>query len=306
MPGGLRVAAIDCGTNSLRLLALERRPDGQVVELARQLRLVRLGQGVDATGEFAPEALRRTFAALAEYAGLLREWGVERVRFVATSAARDVTNTEEFLDGVAERLGRPAEIITGAEEAALTFAGALVGAPEPAQPVLVTDIGGGSTELVVGTDRIERAVSIDMGSVRIRERFLAGDPPTAAELATATEFIDAQLDLFELADVRGWVGLAGTITTMAALRLGLVDYDRAAIQGLTMDRVAIDAVAHRLCVTPTAQLVSPLMPPLRAEVIASGALICSRIAARVDAPMIVSEHDLLDGIAQELLAESGH
>lgn len=297
----MRAAAIDCGTNSLRLLVLERCPDGSIVEVVRRLRLVRLGQGVDATGAFDPVALGRTFAALEEYARELASLEVRRVRFVATSAARDASNAAEFLAGVQERLGVPGEVITGAEEAALTFEGALAGVPDQAGPVLVTDIGGGSTELVIGTDGIDRAVSVDMGSVRLRERFLIGDPPTRDQLAAAINFIDEHLNLFDLAQVRGWIGVAGTVTSMAAVRLGLTEYDRAAVHGLTMTREDIEGVAGRLCSTPVADLVSAILPPLRAEVIAGGALICARIAARVGVPMVVSESDLLDRVARALL-----
>ncbi|WP_432558947.1 exopolyphosphatase [Granulicoccus sp. GXG6511] len=300
----MRVAAIDCGTNSLRLLVLEGRPDGSVIEVDRRLRLVRLGEGVDATGEFAPAALERTFSALEEYARDIADLGVQRVRFVATSAARSVADPAAFLEGVGNRLGVPGEIITGAEEAALTFAGALAGVPPVDGAVLVTDIGGGSTELVVGTERIERAASLDMGSVRLRERFLLADPPTRDELAAAIQFVDEQLDLFDFSDVRGWVGVAGTVTSMGALLLGLAEYDRAAVQGVVMPREAIEAVTGGLCTTPVAELVSPLLPPLRAEVIAGGALICMRIAARVEVPMTVSEHDILDGLAYGLLAHT--
>lgn len=297
----MRVAAIDCGTNSLRLLVLERISDGAVVELARELRLVRLGEGVDATGEFAPAALARTFTGLEEYAQLLSGLQVDRLRFVATSAARDVANSEEFLTGVTRRLGVAGEVISGAEEAALTFAGAVAGVLGVAEPVLVTDIGGGSTELVVGAAQIERAISLDIGSVRLRERFLASDPPTQEQLAAATEFVDSQLDGFDLSGVRGWVGVAGTVTSMAALQLGLTAYDRAIVQGSMLTRAEIEAVTDRLCRTPSADLVSPIMPRLRAEVIAGGALICARIAARVGISMTVSENDILDGIAYALL-----
>lgn len=304
----MRVAAIDCGTNSLRLLVLERRPDGSVVELTRQLRLVRLGQGVDATGTFAPAALGRTFAAVEEYARLLAAMEVRRVRFVATSAARDAANADELLAGVEQRLGVSGEVITGAAEATWTFEGAVAGVPGVAGPVLVTDIGGGSTELVVGstssgtgTGGIDRAVSIDMGSVRLRERFLIGDPPTPAQLAAAIDFVDEQLGRFDLTGVRGWVGVAGTVTSMGAVWLGLNEYDRAAVQGLTLNRAEIEEVTDRFCATPVTELVSPILPPLRAEVIAGGALICARIAARLGIPMIVSDSDLLDRVASGLL-----
>lgn len=302
----MRVAAIDCGTNSLRMLVLEQAPDGTVRELRRRLRLVRLGEGVDATGVFSPAALQRTFAALDEYAQDLAALAVDRVRFVATSAARDAANADELLAGVQARLGIAGEVITGAEEARLSFAGARSGVPSVREPVLVTDIGGGSTELVLGVGRDLRATaSVDIGSVRLRERFLAGDPPTAAQLAAAIAHIDDQLEAVgvDWAAVRSWIGVAGTVTSMAALHLGLVTYDRDRVHGCHLDRRAVDSVTRRLCATPVAELVSPLLPPLRAEVIAAGALICARIAARVDAELIVSETDILDGCAHELLRD---
>lgn len=304
----MRVAAIDCGTNSLRMLVLEQSADGSVEEVVRLLRLVRLGEGVDAAGRFTPAALARTFAALEEYARQLTALGVDRVRFVATSAARDAANADDLLAGVARRLGVPGKVITGTEEARLSFVGAVGGVPGQAEPTLVTDIGGGSTELVIGSDgRVQTEVSLNIGSVRLRERFLAGDPPTAAELAEAAAYVDAQLDSapVDLATVAGWIGVAGTVTSMAALHLGLDIYDRALVQGCPLGRADIEAVTRRLCATPVAELVSPLLPPLRAEVIAGGALICARIAARVGArEMIVSETDILDGCARGLLPEA--
>jgi exopolyphosphatase / guanosine-5'-triphosphate,3'-diphosphate pyrophosphatase len=306
--GPVRVAAVDCGTNALRMLVLQDAGEGGAIEVVRRLRLVRLGEGVDSTGEFTPAALARTFTALDEYARELTELKVQRVRLVATSAARDAGNVTEFLAGVHARLGVDGEIISGAEEARLCFMGALSGLAAPSEPVLVTDIGGGSTELVVGTRHgVQRAVSLDIGSVRLRERFLADDPPSAAQLGAAAAYIDSQLagaDI-DLASTRGWIGVAGTVTTMAALSEGLVSYDRSVVQGARLDRAAIDAVTDLLCRTCVADLLSELLPPLRAEVIAAGALICARIAARVGAPeMIVSETDILDGVARELLNDA--
>ena len=297
----MKVAAIDCGTNALRLLVLQQGEDGTVVELTRQLRLVRLGEGVDRTGQFAPAALARMMTALSDYAAELDRWGVTRVRFVATSAARDVTNANEFRTRVEHCLHVPAEIITGAEEAAWTFTGAVAGVPTATPPVLVTDIGGGSTELVEGGKSIDRAVSLNIGSVRLRERFLSADPPTPDQLVAATTQIDADLDSVDLSGVGTWIGVAGTVTSMGALRLGLTDYDRAAVHGLTLTKAEIHAISQRLNTTAAADLVSRALPRLRAEVIAGGALICARIAARVTSPMTISENDLLDGVAHGLL-----
>lgn len=298
---------MDCGTNSLRMLVLERADDGTVIELARRLRLVRLGEGVDATDEFAPAAVARTLAALDEYARELAELEVQRVRFVATSAARDARNTAEFLTGVTERLGVAGEIISGAEEAWLSFTGALSGVAAPPNPVLVTDIGGGSTELVLGNgEGVEQAVSLEIGSVRLRERFLNGDPPDSRQIADAVAYVDDQLAAagIDLAAARSWIGVAGTVTSMAAVHLELAAYDRRIIQGARLDRAAIDTVTAWLCRTPVDRLVSGVLPRLRAEVIAGGALICARIAQRVAPDMIVSETDILDGVAHALLVES--
>lgn len=299
----MRVAAVDCGTNSLRLLVLERSSDGRILELDRRLELVRLGEGVDATGTFAPAALERMFRALDAYAARLAELGVERVRLIATSAARDVRNAEQFTDGVTARIGVRPEIITGAEEARLTFVGALAGIEGTAFPVLVTDIGGGSTELVVGDgpDRIGSAVSVDVGSVRLRERFLPDDPPTPAQLAAAGAYVDDHLGALDLAGVRSWIGVGGTATTMGALHLGLQRYDRVRVDGLRLDRRSIVAVTEHVTATPVDELVSDLLPPLRAQVIAAGAVICARISARLAVPMHVNERDLLDAVALQLL-----
>lgn len=295
-----RFAAVDCGTNALRWLIAEERVDGSLEPLERELRLVRLGEGVDATGRFAAAAVGRTLAALDECAARIRGAGVQGVRFVATSAARDVSNAEEFLAAVSARLGVPAEIIDGTEEAALSFTGALAGVPAPNDPVLVTDIGGGSTELVVGAvGRIEAAVSLDIGSVRLTERFWSSDPPSAEDVSRATAFVDAHLvSVAEvLADVRSWVAVGGTATTLAALHLGLDRYDSARVQGAELAGDALGSLADRLATTGSAELVCDLMPPLRAQVIAAGALICRRVRNLVgDIPCVVSETDILDGI----------
>lgn len=295
-----RFAAVDCGTNALRWLIAEQRADGSLEPLERELRLVRLGEGVDATGRFAPAAVERTLAALDECAARIRGAGLQGVRFVATSAARDVSNAAEFLAAVSARLGVPAEIIEGAEEAALSFTGALAGVPEPDDPVLVTDVGGGSTELVVGrAGRIESAVSLDIGSVRLTERFWSTDPPLAEDVARATAFVDAQLSSVSqaLAGVRSWVAVGGTATTLAALHLGLDHYDSARVQGAELTRDGLAALVDRLTASRSVELVCDLMPPLRAQVIAAGALICHRIQSVVgEVRCLVSETDILDGI----------
>lgn len=300
-----RFAAVDCGTNALRWLIAEQGPDGSLVEVERSLRLVRLGEGVDATGRFAPAAVARTLAAIDEAADRIRGLGVDRLRFVATSAARDVENAGEFLAAVGARLGVPAEIIDGSEEAALSFRGALAGVPHPDEPVLVTDVGGGSTEFVVGrAGRIEAAVSVDMGSVRLTERFWTADPPAPADIERANDFVDGQLEAFSpaLAGVRSWIAVGGTATTLAALRLGLDHYDSARIQGTVLTGPALADLAARLSATPSERLVCDLMPPLRAQVIAAGALIHDRIHRLVRRSCTVSETDILDGIVLGLAA----
>ncbi len=299
------VAAIDCGTNSVRLLVAEAGPDGPV-ELERTLRLTRLGQGVDATGEFHPDALARTFAACDDYAVILSTHGVQSVRFVATSAARDARNREEFFTGVRARLGVEAEVISGAEEARLSFDGALGAVRDAVWPALVVDIGGGSTELVLGAPATPlQAISLDVGSVRLRERFLASDPPTPAEVGEASAFVDGLLDAsgIDLAAARTWLGVGGTATSLSAIVQGLATYDRARVHGSTVTRGHLAALADRLLGSTVAQVLQiPTMVPGRADVICAGALVCARIAARVGVDLTVSESDILDGVVAELLA----
>ncbi|MEL4359397.1 MULTISPECIES: Ppx/GppA phosphatase family protein [unclassified Luteococcus] len=302
----MRVAAIDCGTNSIRLLIAEAGPDGRMAELDRRLELVRLGQGVDATGEFHPDALRRTFAAVDDYAQRIRSFGCQRVRFVATSAARDAHNRETFFTGIRERLGVEVEIIPGDEEAALSFAGALAGVHPDAEPVLVIDIGGGSTELIQGgrDAQIQHAISLDMGSVRLRERFLHSDPPTAEEIAAATAFIDGLLDRSGVAfdAVQRFIGVAGTATSLSAIQQELAEYQRELVHGSRLEPRQIQRLAADLLATPAEQIEATTCLPLkRAEVICAGALILSRIVARVAEPMVVSESDILDALAMGLL-----
>lgn len=304
-----RVAAVDCGTNSIRLLVAEGDGAGGFIELERTLRITRLGQGVDATGAFHPDALARTLAACDEYAAIIAGHGVERLRFVATSAARDAANREAFFTGVRERLGVDAEVIAGAEEARLSFDGAVGAVRTSAQPTLVMDIGGGSTELVLGGpdggSAEVQGVSLDMGSVRLRERFLAGDPPTASEVDAARAFVDGLLEGcgLDLASARSWVGVGGTATSLSAIAQGLDAYDRARVHGSVLPRAQVDALAARLLTEPVAQVLRiPTMVPGRADVICAGALICARVAARVGVDLTVSEADILDGVVAGLLA----
>lgn len=301
----MTVAAIDCGTNSIRLLVLAGSRDAPQ-ELAREVRLARLGQGVDATGEFHPDALARTFAVCNEFAQIIRAHGAGKVRFVATSAARDVTNRRLLIDGVRERLGVEVDVIPGQEEARLSSAGALC-AVDVTPPTLILDIGGGSTELVLadGAGTIVHSVSLNVGSVRLRERFLHTDPPTPEEQRASREFVGDLLDGsgIDFAAVASAVGVAGTVTSVAARVLGLEAYSRDAVHGLVLGRDDIrDANSHWLA-TPVSEIEGePCMHPLRAGVIGAGTLILDEIAARIPSQKIlVSETDILDGIALELL-----
>lgn len=300
-----RLAAIDCGTNSVRLLVAEVT-DGRLRTVERGLRITRLGQGVDATGRFHPEALARTLDAFTAFAGRLDALGVGTRRVVATSAARDAANSAEFFDGVLARIGAPAEIISGQEEARLSFTGAVGALRGLAQPVLVTDIGGGSTELVLGRDAaIAHAVSLDIGSVRVRERFLASDPPAESEVASARDHIDGLLDRsgIDFAAVASWVGVGGTATSLAALALHLPTYDSELVHGSSVTADELHALTGRLLALPVADVLAlPTMVPGRADVICAGGLICARIGTRLGLPLQVSEADILDGIIGDLVA----
>ena len=301
----MRVAAIDCGTNSIRLLVLSGSREAPV-ELVREVRLARLGQGVDATGEFHPDALARTFAVCEEYARIIRDHGAEKVRFVATSAARDVSNRQALVDGVRERLGVGVDVIPGQEEARLSSMGALC-ALDVASPSLVVDIGGGSTELVLvdGAGTILHSVSLNMGAVRLRERFLHTDPPTQGEQEDARGFVGELLDGsgIDFAAVAGAVGVAGTVTSVGARVLGLESYSREAVHGLVLGCGDVDAVTEHWLTTPMGLIEQePCMQPLRAGVIGAGALILDETISRIPGKKIrISETDILDAIALGLL-----
>jgi exopolyphosphatase/guanosine-5'-triphosphate,3'-diphosphate pyrophosphatase len=303
---GSTVAAVDCGTNTIKLLVgdLAGDPDG----VRRETRMVRLGQGVDATGRLAPEALARAFAALDEYAAIIADADVERIRFCATSATRDADNAEEFRDGVRARLGVEPEVLSGDEEARLAFAGAVRGrADRLADPVLVIDIGGGSTELILGRSGTgpDRAHSMDLGSVRMTERHLHADPPTADEIAACIADIDVVLDgsPVDPAAAASIVGVAGTITQLAAVTLDLPAYDRERIDRSVLATVEVDRVVQRLlAMTVRERLAVPTMHPGRADVIAAGGLVLSRVLRRTPlGSLTVSESDILDGIAWSLV-----
>ncbi|WP_432122823.1 exopolyphosphatase [Streptomyces sp. S1] len=298
-----RVAGIDCGTNSIRLLVADVHPEtGELVELDRRMTIVRLGQGVDRTGRLAPEALERTFAACREYAAVIRELGAERIRFVATSASRDAENRDDFVRGVVEILGVEPEVITGDQEAAFSFAGA-TGELPGTETYLVVDIGGGSTEFVTGTDHVQAARSVDIGCVRLTERHVRHDPPTAEEAEAIRADVRAALDLaagavpIDTADVL--VGLAGSVTTVAAIALGLPEYDSEKVHHSRISAAQVAEVTERLLAsTHDERAAIPVVHPGRVDVIVAGALVLREIVERVGArEVVVSEHDILDGIA---------
>jgi exopolyphosphatase/guanosine-5'-triphosphate,3'-diphosphate pyrophosphatase len=298
------VAAIDCGTNSIKVLIGTVRDDGRLDVVLRDSRVVRLGQGVDRTGELADEALERTFAALDEFAETIRRHGVPpaRVRFCATSATRDASNAAVFREGVRRRLGIEPEVLSGDEEAALVYAGAIAAqVPMPPEPVLVVDIGGGSTELVLGEGDARQATSMDIGSVRLHERHLHSDPPTSAEVAACVADIDSQLDAsgIPLERTRTVIGTSGTIKTLACGVLALDSYDREAFDRAVLPNAATASFVDGLvAMTVAERRALPYMHPGRADVIDAGALIWSRILARVPVPEhVVSEADILHGMA---------
>ncbi|GGV38441.1 Ppx/GppA phosphatase family protein [Streptomyces spectabilis] len=315
-----RVAAIDCGTNSIRLLVADADPaTGQLVDLDRRMQIVRLGQGVDKTGRLAPEALERTFAACREYAAVIKEHGAQRTRFVATSASRDAENRDEFVRGVLDILGVEPEVISGDQEAEFSFTGAtkeLTGRADLETPYLVVDIGGGSTEFVVGDGSVRAARSVDVGCVRMTERHfvrdgVVTDPPSAEQLAAVRADIDAALDLAEetvpLREARTLVGLAGSVTTVAGIALGLDAYESAAIHHSRVSYEQVAAIVERLVRSTHAERAAiPVMHPGRVDVIVAGALVLLSIMERVGArEVVVSEHDILDGIAWKVAEELG-
>jgi exopolyphosphatase/guanosine-5'-triphosphate,3'-diphosphate pyrophosphatase len=291
------IAAIDCGTNTIKLLIGD--PPDVVV---RETRMVRLGQGVDRSGRLADEALTRAFAAVDDYAALIREHDVSRIRFCATSATRDAANGDVFAGGVHERLGVSPEVLTGDEEAALAFDGAVRHLRTPPEtPVLVVDIGGGSTELVLGADTPEIAHSMDVGSVRLHERHLHDDPPTADQVRACVDDIDAALDASPVdpASAATVVGVAGTTLSVVAGVLDLPSYDVEVIDQAVVPIADVHDFVDRLVAMPLEQrLALPWMHPGRADVIDAGALILSRVLRRTAADSLVaSEADILDGIA---------
>ena len=316
-----RVAAIDCGTNSLRLLIADIDVSGhQLSDVERRMEIVRLGQGVDATGKLAPEALERTFRALADYAADIRTAGATAVRMVATSATRDASNAADFSFGVQRTLGIAPEVVTGREEARLSFAGAtaeLAGAdgsaPRPEPPYLVVDIGGGSTEFVLGGNEAvagtdPAAISVDIGSVRLTERYLHADPPTREQVDAAAADIDRALEdvaaAIAVKEARTLVGLAGSVTTVTAIALGLPTYDPSRTHHARIPAETVAAVTEQLLgQTHEQRAAIGALHPGRIDVIGAGALMLDRIMRRFGfTEMVASEHDILDGIAWSIAA----
>jgi exopolyphosphatase/guanosine-5'-triphosphate,3'-diphosphate pyrophosphatase len=306
-----RVGAVDCGTNSIRLLVADVGQTGSLTDVVRRMEVVRLGAGVDRTGAIDPGAMTRTLAMARQYAGQCRELGAETVRFVATSASRDASNAAEFVAGVREAFadfGTAPEVVTGDEEATLSFRGATGGlrARGIPGPYLVVDLGGGSTEWVRGEAMVESACSMDIGSVRLTERHLHGDPPRADEIAAAVRDIDAALDraaeVVDLIGIRSLVGLAGSVTTITAHALGLKEYDpdRIHLAELSPGEVlaACEDLLHR---TREQRAALGFMHPGRVDVIGAGALVWHQVVKRLAGlgvgRVVTSEHDILDGIA---------
>jgi exopolyphosphatase/guanosine-5'-triphosphate,3'-diphosphate pyrophosphatase len=297
----MRVAAIDCGTNSIRLLIADVAGE-TLTDVSRRMEIVRLGEGVDRTGRLAPEAIDRTRRALLGYAAEIAELGISRIRMVATSASRDASNAADFRSMVHTVLGVDPEVITGEEEARLSFTGAVRGlSAEP--PYLVVDIGGGSTEFVTGRSTSEQAISVDIGCVRMTERHLKSDPPTPAEIAAAEQDITAAVDR-ALAAVPGreaktLLGLAGSVTTVTALALDLPAYEASRIHHTPVSYETVAKVtADLLAATVAERRALPVMHPGRADVIGAGALILRTVMERAAQPTVIaSEHDILDGIA---------
>lgn len=308
----VRVAAVDCGTNSIRLLVADVDVETRLlVDVVRRMEIVRLGQGVDRTGRLDGAALARTFDAVDRYAATIAALGAEHVRFAATSATRDAANRDDFVWGVRERLRVEPEVLSGSEEAALSFTGALSALAPGAhpQPYLVVDIGGGSTEFVLGDPEhgATASHSVDIGCVRLTERHFREDPPSPAEVSAARDDIDAAIVEAQrrvpLRQAQTLIGLAGSVTTVSALALGLEVYDAARIHGSVIRAASVHRVCEELLYMSRERRASlPVMHPGRVDVIMAGALIWSTVVAHTGvAEVVASEHDILDGLALSLV-----
>lgn len=301
----MRVAAIDCGTNSIRLLIADVQGDN-FREITREMEIVRLGQGVDQTGQFHPDAIARTLAAVDKFALEIARRGVEKIRFCATSATRDATNRDLFIDGVKARLGVAPEVISGEEEAALSFAGATKDLPDSLAPFLVIDIGGGSTEFVIGNRTVDKAKSVNIGCVRMSERHFKNDPATAEEIENARKDIQVAIaeasKIVDIKTAKSLIAVAGTATTVAAAALELPEYDRYAIH---LSRISAEKTIQTsemfLKMNRAERAKLGYMHPGRVDVIGAGSLVLSEIIKAVGAKeFIACETDILDGIAFSL------
>lgn len=297
----MNVAAVDIGTNSVRLLVA----DEMGRELERSMRITRLGQGVDVTGSLRADAISRTAEVLAEFGASIARHGALRVRAVATSASRDASNRQEFFDAVERALGVRPELLDGEEEARLSFRGATAGLPSEQGPFLVVDIGGGSTEFVLGTNAPEALISVQMGCVRMAERHFASDPPTRAELdaclADVRKLLERVREVIDVSRARRVLGLAGTVTALAALRLGLEHYDASRTHHSVLSRADVEDSFERLAAAPLAVRRRLLAEPQRAEVIVGGAAVLLTILREFSiSELLVSEHDILDGLCASL------
>jgi exopolyphosphatase/guanosine-5'-triphosphate,3'-diphosphate pyrophosphatase len=297
----MNVAAVDIGTNSVRLLVT----DADGVELEREMQITRLGQGVDASGSLHPDAIARTLAVLTQYGTRVRAYGVTRVRAAATSAARDAKNAQLFFDGAERALGTRPELLAGEEEATLSFRGATNGLEHATGPFLVVDIGGGSTEFVLGQNAPEALISVDMGCVRMSERHLTSDPPSEAQLqACMADVWSVLVEVKRAIDVRRArrvIGLAGTVTALAALQLGLRSYDAKRTHHMLLTRTNVEALFARLAGADLAARRAMLAEPKRAEVIVGGACVLLTMLRELAIDeLLVSESDILDGLAASL------
>ena len=302
------VASLDLGTNSTRVLVARPGDDGRLEAIDRRNTITRLGQGVNASGRLTDEAVERTLAALREYRRILDRHDVDRVRIAATSAARDAANRDELFDAVEQVVGTRPELLTGMDEGRLTFLGATGELDRALGPFLVVDIGGGSTEFIVGTDRVEGVMSVDIGCVRLTEKFLEHDPPRPEELTACISLTDAYLDdvvreIPAVAEARTLVGVAGTVTTVAAVEIGLVTYDRDRIHHFTLTRDAAEDVFRTLATEPRDQRIhNPGLEEARADVIVGGCCVLVALLRRFGFDeMLVSEADILDGLALSLI-----
>lgn len=314
-----RVAAVDCGTNSIRLLISDIQEDGKVKDVTRQMEIVRLGQGVDANGEFAAEALERTRAALEKYVKQMLFEKVERVRMVATSATRDASNQQEFFEMTAQLLGQVepgarAEVISGEEEAQLSFTGAVSDLSKDRSPFCVIDLGGGSTEFIVGEadGTILGTHSAQMGCVRITERIMRSDPPTETEIEIASDFVEERMQEVEkivpISEARTFVGCAGTFTTLSALAQGLERYDADSIHASELRFDALHVLTgHLVAEASEIRALNPVIHPGRADVIGGGAVAVEGIMKMIERnssadSFVISERDILDGIIAGLVS----